>query len=357
MMKLSKIFKRQQEEKESLPKGIKPEAKEEELGGHEAGAASHATGDTRNVKISSVLNKELEKISEASTSQLYAEILAKVKHIYKADLAAEPNFIPKLNPLIEKIVATLQSGNDEIILACLKDYPGMEEFLYYHVVNVCISSVAMGINLGYERPHLVELGVAALVHDIGTRSIEVGKSPEIFTGADHEKMKRHPDEGATILSKIDPGMSQRILDAVRQEHERADGSGYPQGLTADDINEYAQIIGLADVYEAMMHQRPYRDKYSSLETIRIILKNKKIFSRKVTKTLIETFGIFPVDTLVQLNTKEIAVVVKPNPELISRPVIDVLIDSYGKELKQPKRVNMAENPVIYIDNCVKTQPA
>jgi HD-GYP domain-containing protein (c-di-GMP phosphodiesterase class II) len=150
-------------------------------------------------------------------------------------------------------------------------------------------------------------------------------------------------------------MNKRILDAVRQEHERADGSGYPRGLVKEEIGEYAQIVGLADVYEAMMHRRPYRGKYTSLETVRIILKNKKVFSRKAIKALIEVFGLFPVDTLVQLNTKEIGVIVERNDDCISRPVIDVLIDSYGKELKQPRRVNMAENPVLYIDTCVKTQ--
>ena len=350
MMRLSKIFKKQQDENAPIPKGIKPEPPQ----GASGADASEAAKETSSVKISSVLNKELEKISEASTSSLYAELLAKARHIYKDDLKDEPDFIPKLNPLIEKVIDTLRAGSSEILQACLKDYPVIDEFLYYHVVNVCISSVAMGISLGYERHQLVELGVAAFVHDIGTKSIEIGKASEIFSALDHDKMKHHPDEGATILASIDPGLNQRILDAVRQEHERADGSGYPQGLVSGEINEYAMVIGLADVYEAMMHQRPYRDKYTSLETIRIILKNKKIFSRHAAKALIETFGVFPVDTLVQLNTKEIGVVVKPSAEAISRPVIDILIDSYGKELKQPKRVNMAENPVIYIDTCVKT---
>ncbi len=346
-MKFSKIFKKQQDDNASLPKGVKPER-------NEAPPAPSAK-DIGSVRISSVLNKELEKISEVSTSQLYSEVLDKAKSVYTSELSSQPDFIQKLNPLIGRVIDALQSGNSEILLACLKDYPAIEEFLYYHVANVCISSIAMGTYLGHERQHLVELGVAAFIHDIGTKSIEIGNKSEMFSDSDYDKMKHHPDEGATILSQIDPGMSQRILDAVRQEHERADGSGYPQGLMSNEINEYAQIIGLADVYEAMMHQRPYRDKYTSIETIRIILKNKKIFSRKVTKALIETFGIFPVDTLVQLNTKEIGVVVKANPDAISRPVIDILIDPYGKELKQPKRVNMAENPVIYVDNCVKTQ--
>jgi len=350
-MRLSKLFKREPEENLPIPKGIKPEPPAPAPGS----APVEPAKEPSSVKISSALSKELEKISEASTSQLYAELLAKVKHLYKDDVKKEPDLIQNINPLMEKVIDALRAGSTEMLQACLKDYPSVDEFLYYHVVNVCIASVAMGINLGFERHQLLELGAAAFVHDIGTKTIEVGKPSEIFTASDHEKMHRHPDEGATILSNIDPGLNQRILDAVRQEHERADGSGYPQGLVSGEINEYATVIGLADVYEAMMHQRPYRDKYTSLETIRIILKNKKIFSRHSTKALIEIFGIFPVDTLVQLNTKEIGVVVKANPESISRPIIDILIDSYGKELKQPKRVNMAENPVIYIDTCVKTR--
>jgi HD-GYP domain-containing protein (c-di-GMP phosphodiesterase class II) len=353
-MKFSDMFRKKDDAGPALPKGIKPEGSEEYV----ADVTAPATKDTSNVKISSVLNQELEKISVASSLALYEELLARAKHIYTtAELKAEPDFVKKLNPLIEKVADTLHAGNTEIILACLKDYPSMDEFLHYHIVNVTISAMAMAMSLNYEKQRLVEIGVAAFVHDIGTKSIEVDGRSRIFSESDHNKMRRHPDVGATILSNIDPGMSQRILDAVRQEHERADGSGYPQGLTKDSISEYAQIIGLADVYEAMMHQRPYRDKYTSLETVRIILSNKRIFSRKVTKALLETFGIFPVDTLVQLNTKEIGVVVKPNLEAISRPVIDILIDSYGKELKQPKRINMAENPVIYVDTCVRTQVA
>jgi HD-GYP domain-containing protein (c-di-GMP phosphodiesterase class II) len=350
MMRLSKIFKKPQDDNQQpVPKGIKPEAPAG------PGDAGEAAKDASSVRISSVLNKELEKISEASSNQLYVELFAKVKQIYTARPDTEPDFIPKLNPLVERIIDTVLAGKDEIIRACLKDYPSMDEFLYYHVVNVCISAVAIGAFLSYERHSLVELGVAALVHDIGARDMEIIKKPGILSESDYARIKGHPEDGTAILTKIDPYMNKRILDAVRQEHERADGSGYPRGLVKEEIGEYAQIVGLADVYEAMMHRRPYRGKYTSLETVRIILKNKKVFSRKAIKALIEVFGLFPVDTLVQLNTKEIGVIVERNDDCISRPVIDVLIDSYGKELKQPRRVNMAENPVLYIDTCVKTQ--
>lgn len=352
-MKISKIFKKH-DAGMPLPPGIKPEPKPgEEPAFQEHGESLKATS---NVKISSTLNKELEKMTGMVSSQLYSEIFAKAKQAYTSDLTKEQNFIPELNPIIEKIIGVLQPGNQELVLACIKDYPDKDEYLYYHIVNTCIISLAIGVSLGLERMRLVELGVAAFVHDIGARDMHGIHKPAVLSEEDFSKIKNHPEEGVAILHRLDPGLSQKILDAVRQEHERADGSGYPKGLTSDDISEYAQIIGLADVYEAMMHDRPYRSKYTSLETIRIILKNKKVFSRKVVKALIESFGLFPVDTLVQLNTKEIGVVVKANAELVSRPIVDILIDSYGKELKQPKRINLAETPVIYIDTCVKTQP-
>ena len=162
------MFKKKKDEPSGppLPKGIKPEGGGEE---HVIEVAAPSTKDTSNIKISSVLNHELEKISEATSLALYEELYARARHIYTADLKGEPDSIRKLNPLIEKVVDTLHAGNTEIVLACLKDYPSAEDFMYYHVVNVTISSMAMGLSMGYEKQRLMELGVAALVHDIGAK--------------------------------------------------------------------------------------------------------------------------------------------------------------------------------------------
>lgn len=355
MIRISKIFKRHGETPESLPKGIKPEGSQPE-GDHLHADETHHHHDSR-IKISSALNKELERErpSTPTIAHLYDNLIIKARDIYTVDQAARINFSSELNPLIDKIADSLIGGNDELLLTCLRNYPRPEDTLYYHVVNVVVISIAIGFDLEYERNKLLELGVAAFAHDIGVKGLDFINKPDIFSDEDFDKVKRHPDEGALVLSRLDSGLSQRVLDAVRQEHERTDGSGYPKGLVADEITEYAQIIGLADVYEALMHERSYRPRYSSIDTIRIILKNKKVFSKKVVKALIEAFGIFPVETLVQLNTKEIGVVVKRNLDLISRPVLDVIIDSSGKEMKQPKRINLADNPVIYIDTCIKQE--
>ena len=361
MIKLSNLFKKHEQSKDvPLPKGIKEDTRppEEILA---AEAVIKRSTDIRHhqssIKLSPAMNVELEKERPTTPNikNLYNDLLEKAKEIYKSGPGTKRNLAAEIHPLVEKMLESLSSGSDELLLIVLRNYPKPEDMLFYHVVNITIMSVVVGLGLGYERNRLFELCIAAFVHDIGSRNQDILNKPDSFSEEDFDKIKTHPNEGALTLSKIDPSLNQKILDAVKQEHERADGSGYPEGLVSDEINEYAEVIGLADVYEALMHNRPYRTKYTSIDTIRIILKNKKLFTSKVIKALIEAFGIFPIETLVQLNTKEIGVVVKRDQELISRPVVDIIIDSYRKEVKQPKRINLASNPVIYIDNCVKQE--
>jgi HD-GYP domain-containing protein (c-di-GMP phosphodiesterase class II) len=355
MIRISKLFRKRQEEEAAVPKGIKPDTSGS--GSSEEDVTPHFSAKNAHIKMTEALNKELEKesISSPGVEQLYADAVAKARRMYAEQLKGNINFVAELTPLMDKLVDTVLAGHDELLVSCLRDYQKIEDLFYNHIVNVAIISIAMGVSLGYDRAKLVELGIASFIHDIGVKDIEIINRPGALTDRDYDQLKRHPEEGAIILSKIDAGLNKRILDAVRQEHERADGSGYPKGLVYDEINEYALIIGLADVYEAMMHRRPYRARYTALETVRTILRNKKIFSCKVIKALIEAFGLFPVQALVQLNTKEIGIVVKRNFDHISRPIVDILIDPYGKELPKPKRINLAENPVIYIDNCVKQE--
>jgi len=140
---------------------------------------------------------------------------------------------------------------------------------------------------------------------------------------------------------------------VRQAHERADGSGYPEGLAAEEIDRYAQIVGLADVYESLTHKRPYRVKYTPIEALDMILKNKKVFGPKIIKALIGRIGVYPVGTLIMLNSKETGVVIMNRPELPFRPVVSVVYDTYGKEYSEPKEIDLAQNPILYIEDCVK----
>jgi response regulator RpfG family c-di-GMP phosphodiesterase len=359
-MKISKIFRREPDEND--PSGHKPgevgRGQPDEQAGLSAQPADTSVSGKLSPQSEAIVSRAMHKgppIVSAKLGELYDEAVAKSRQLYSPDTDLIPSFLGEVGEVVEKLAGMLRAGDTELIVLALGDYPKAEGHLYYHVVNTCVISLVTGIGLGYERVTLMELGTAAFLHDIGIRSFDALHKKEVLEKEDYSKILQHPEEGVKLLNQAFKDLSPKILEAVAQEHERADGSGYPKGLVSEEINEYAQIVGLADVYEALMHSRPYRDKYTSLEAIKAIVKDKEAFSVKAVKSLIEGFGMYPLGTLVRLNTKEVGVVLKNSHDYPARPLIDIVIDSYGKEMKQSKSVNLAENTVVYIEDCYKSE--
>ena len=202
--------------------------------------------------------------------------------------------------------------------------------------------------MGYEKDKLVELGTAALLHDVGMfRYLYLVNQPRKLTEKELNELKRHPREGSQDLEKV-KNIIRQVIYATEQHHERIDGSGYPRKITGEFIHEYAKILGIVDVYEAMMHRRIYREQYSPLKTIQQIIACKKGFDYKITKILIEDIGIFPIGSYVELNTKEIGQVVRLNSKIPLRPVVDIITDSKGNRLRQKKRLDLKDESTICI---------
>ena len=142
-------------------------------------------------------------------------------------------------------------------------------------------------------------------------------------------------------------MDEKVITVIEQGYERIDGSGYPKGLKGEQIDESAQVIGLVDVYEALTHPRPYRKKYSSLEALKIIVKSN-LFNPKLTKLFLERVGVYPRGFLVELNTKEVAQVIKQNPRMPSSPVVRVVVDLEGKKTQKTRVVDLADGTQVFI---------
>jgi len=316
--------------------------------------------EARDILLSSIVRKDICQHSPADISQLqglYEEALAKVIQLYQSETGKEPDFVSWIRPAVDKIVDYFISGQKDLLRLCLEDYPAAEEYLLRHPVNVSIFASFIGLGLEWNRDRIIELGITGLIHDIGMIQYrQLVNKKGILTKDEHAKVKEHPEKGFEQLKKNSRGLPPVSLEAVLQEHERMDGSGYPKGLKEDQVIEYARIIGLADVYEAMTHQRPHRESYTPLETIRTILDSKNSFSPDITKILIERIGIFPAGLLVELNTQEIGIVVKSNVKLPLRPLIEIVIDAQGQELKTPKQVDLADNSIICIEQCLDYLP-
>lgn len=314
--------------------------------------------DSQKMDIASATKKDLPVMFAVSedTRNLYNELCLKARRIYDPSSKISKELVENLVPVVEKIAKAIAVNPKELIKLSLDDYPKVNEYFYYHIANVTVLSTELANGLGYDHKGLVEIGLAALLHDLGLLKFEeVIEAPKALTKLEYDSIKTHPNAGLEMLEKLGDSVTPVMRDVVLQEHERLDGSGYPQGLKGGQICEQAQIVGLVDVYEALTHQRPYMHKHK-IEAIKSILGMKSAFDPKLVKVLIDRVGVFPVGVYVRLNTKEIGVVVENNMKLPFRPIVNILYDTEGRQLKEPKQLNLADNSVVFIEECTETPP-
>ncbi len=345
MLNLSSILKKYKQKKSQTDQVLLDDREESKA----------AQDQEQKIQISSLINKDSNQDNNLKEVEaIYEELVNKAGQIYRDNFSYKRGLAKEINASIDKLIKYLSGEKSGWLPIFLQDYPANKEYLCYHVVNTCLLSIVIGLALRYETVRLAELGSAAFLHDIGIiKYLDLIFKKKILHEEEYAKIKKHPKIGMEILRDSQGEISKDIVDAIAQEHERLDGSGYPAGLKDKQISEYAQIIGLSDLYESMVHKRPYRSKFSSLQTVKLLLNNKKAFDCRLIKALIEKIGIFPVGVLVRLNTKETGSVVRENPRLPLRPIINVLFDGSNKQLREPKQIDLAVNPMIFIEECME----
>jgi HD-GYP domain-containing protein (c-di-GMP phosphodiesterase class II) len=140
-----------------------------------------------------------------------------------------------------------------------------------------------------------------------------------------------------------------LAEIVEQVTERENGTGNPKGLVSEEIDERAKIIGIADVFDACIHRRPYRDSVSGYQALfELTTDQQRAFSDQMVKALIRSFSLYPFNECVRLNTGEVGKVVDINPENLSRPVVAVLFDSEGAEVIDRKTIDLGCESSLYI---------
>ncbi|MCK5305908.1 MAG: HD domain-containing protein, partial [Candidatus Omnitrophica bacterium] len=298
----------------------------------------------------------LRLLNEEESIKLYRDTISSVKDVYdKAEtdqeVAAESE---NITIHVEKLVNQQCLGNNNILN--LINLPTDSDFIYTHVVNVCILSVEIGLGLEYDKAQLVELGTIAVVHDIGmVKFRDLYKLPRKLSEHEYKRIKRHPEIGAEILEKF-KGIYKKAISVVYQEHERVDGSGYPRGLRNGAINEYTKIIGVADVYEALTHSRPHRVKNYAPESLKQIINMKNSFEKKILKVLLERIGCpFSFGTYVKLNSREKGKIVKRNIKFPFRPIVEITYDSNGQMREKTKTIDLTKCPALYIAGFLKSE--
>jgi HD-GYP domain-containing protein (c-di-GMP phosphodiesterase class II) len=292
--------------------------------------------------------------NEVSTA-LYESACAYIDNVFaavrkKSDFPLEHGF-----QLVRKMVEIQPSNDSLFVLALHRDNP--DNFLINHSVNTAIFAIKMGAGLGYDNERQAEIGIAALLHDIGSAKIPQGILNKMGTLShdDLNIIRKRPEYSRSIL-KSNQDSPAFLADIALQVYEKTDGSGYPQGLKAEEIHAYAQIIGLVDIYEALIHTRPWREKFLHFSAIKEILKEfRNTFERNYLKALLAEFSIFPLYSYVQLNSEAIGRVIETYPDHPMRPRLNIVYDSQKKKVMTERMVNLPENPLLYIVDSVSEQ--
>lgn len=220
-----------------------------------------------------------------------------------------------------------------------------------HGINVAVFAIKIGNGLGYKKEQLIELGLAALIHDIGMCKIpdEVVHKEGVLTNEEYALIKQHPQFGFNIVFNALGEKYKWLAEVVSQEQEREGGQGYPRKLMGNEIHDYAKIIGIVDVYEALSHSRPHRKRFLPYEATKIIVNTSKdMFPPKLIKVLITKLSCFPIGSYVVLNSKALGKVVETNEASPLRPTIEMLFDSLGKKLLTKKIIRLMDTPLLYI---------
>ena len=240
----------------------------------------------------------------------------------------------------------------EDVMVSLTNIQVADGYLFQHSVNVAILAGIMGLAKGYNRNQLEELGMGALLFDIGMTKIpkELLYKTSPFTSAERAAMEKHTEEGFNII-RAQHDISLLSAHCAFQHHERFNGSGYPRQLKGDAIHEYAQIIALADVYDALTSPRPHRKRYKPSEAIEFLFAaGNTFFELDLIKTFCKHISIYPVATTVLLSTGQVAVVVLNNPLALHRPIVRVLREADGTVPTAPYQIDLKdENNLLIVD--------
>lgn len=218
-----------------------------------------------------------------------------------------------------------------------------DEYTALHSLRVCILALAFGRHLGMERIELEQLGIGALLHDVGKAQIpkELLDKPEKLTDTEFMLMKDHVTFGINILEHS-PRIPSAALEVVRNHHERYSGGGYLNGLQGDAIGFYGMIGGIVDTYDALTSDRAFRKGMAAHTALKNMYEWRgRDFHPQLVEQFIQCMGIYPIGSVVELNTGEIGVVINMNRTRRLRPCVALVLKNNYMPYPVPRLFDLA----------------
>lgn len=217
-----------------------------------------------------------------------------------------------------------------------------DDYTYMHSVAVCALMVALGRELGLDEKMIREVGLAGLLHDIGKMAIplDILNKPGKLTDSEFVCVKSHPEEGWKMLQE-GRGVGETTLDVCLHHHEKVDGSGYPHRLAGDAISLVAKMGAVCDVYDAITSNRPYKAGWAPTESLRKMTEwSNGHFDPTVFRAFVKAVGIYPLGSLVRLQSGRLGVVVSQTGKSLLTPQVKVFFSTRSNAHVRPELVDL-----------------
>ncbi len=280
---------------------------------------------------------------KAKAKQYYRDAVDAIKKIVDDIKFKKSVNIEKARFAINSMVASIQSNRTPLVtLSSLKAH---DEYTFSHAVNVAVLTIIQGEALGLDRQTLNDLGIAALLHDVGKLKVpeEILKKPGKLTSEEFALIKLHPANGAKILMKTS-GISKLAYVVTFEHHIKYDLSGYPVvSREKGELNLGSMLVRISDTYDAMRSNRSYAKEVPPEKTIKEMEEaSGKEFEPVLLRKFIRLIGVYPPGTFVRLDTNEIGFVFQTNPADPYRPRTKIVIDSNGSKIETPREIDLEE---------------
>jgi HD-GYP domain-containing protein (c-di-GMP phosphodiesterase class II) len=248
----------------------------------------------------------------------------------------------KVEHVVEKMIESIFRNEDALV--SLGRIRNVDEYTYVHSMSVSILMLSFGKYLRCEPRELKEIGVGAMLHDIGKMKIPSGilKKNVQLTDTEYNIVRGHVDQGRRLLEET-KGITEKSILLALQHHERVDGTGYPNRLKAGEIEKFAQMAAIADVYDAMTSKRCYQRRYEPTEVLKKLYEwSGSLFDKELVHQFVRCIGIYPVGTLVHLENHMLGVVISHGVESLLRPVVRIAYDIRGRRYVTPYDVDLSQ---------------
>jgi HD-GYP domain-containing protein (c-di-GMP phosphodiesterase class II) len=288
-----------------------------------------------------------DHVSKEAAKRAYFQTVEVAKHVLGDTRLGKSVNARRVKRAVQSIVDQVLNNETSIMgMTALRDY---DDYTFTHCVNVCIFSVILGQKLGLDKIQLYELGLGALFHDLGKMRIdpEITNKASALQDDERREMQEHPTEGLLALFNMH-GFGEvpyRAMLMAYEHHMKLDLTGYPKNKRPRQPTLFSRIVAVADGFDAATSHRSYQNvPWRPEDALREMRDNpRRGYDPILVKALISVTGIYPVGTLVFLDTHEMAVVTAPNPDRdnLHQPIIKIIYDANAIPLSKPITVNLA----------------